>query len=76
MIECWCIFNLPLSGLDGGASKPFCNDFAPPQKIERQPQQDPSILDGENTPNSDGRVMIFDKTMSLNQTMLFKLCDS
>lgn len=74
MIECWCIFNLPLSGLDGGTSKPFCNDFVP--KIESQPQQNPSILGGENTPNSVGRGMIFDKTMSLNQTMLFKLCDS
>ena len=28
-IECWCIFNLPLSGLDGGTSRPFCYDFVP-----------------------------------------------
>ena len=45
-------------------------------EIERKPQQNPSILGGENTPNSVGRGMIFDKTMSLNQTMLFKLCAS
>lgn len=58
-IECWCIFNLPLSGLDGGTSRPFCYDFVP--EIERKPQQNPSILNGGNAPNSVGRRPHFSK---------------
>ena len=58
-IECRRIFNLPLSGLDGGHLSRFAMILSP--EIERKSQQNLSILNGGNAPNSVGRGSHFIK---------------